>query len=113
LKVSRLARLANRYCIVGSLGTIEAGAEDWWRIAIRFASGRCRWVKADRRARVYGDFAFPLIENFVQVIQRRAAPLITGESTVPAVELLEQAYQRAEAFEAPWDAVLDSIYSAA
>jgi hypothetical protein len=98
---------------VGSLGTIDAGAEDWWRIAVRFASGRCRWVQTRRRATAYADFAFPLIDNFVQVIQQRAAPLITGESALPAVELLELAYHRAEAFDAPWDAPLDSIYSAA
>ncbi len=112
LKVSRLARLRNRFRITGSLGTIDAGVEDWNRITIRFHSGRSQQIKVRPAVESYTDFARPLIGNFLDVIRRGAVPLISGESALAAIELLELAYQRAQAFERPWNEQLESLYVA-
>ncbi len=109
LKVSRLARLKNRFCIVGSLGTIDAGVEDWNRITIRFHSGRSRQVTMRPTVESYTDFARPLADNFLDVIRNGAVPLISGASTLAAIELLELAYQRAQPFERPWNKHLESL----
>ncbi|MGD9856743.1 MAG: hypothetical protein AB7U20_17485, partial [Planctomycetaceae bacterium] len=112
IKVSRLARLRNRFRIVGSRGTIDAGVEDWNRITIQFHSGRKQRIKVRPRVESYSDFARPLIGNFLDVISNGAAPLISGASALPAVELLEQAYLSAEPYDRPWNEHLETLHVA-
>lgn len=104
LKVSRLGRLANQFHIEGTLGSISAGMEDWRQVTIAFKDGRKRQIKCPIIANDYNGFAIPLISNFLNVIRRQEEPLISGASTLPAVELLESSYLQAKVFDMPWNA---------
>ena len=108
LKVSRLGRLNNRFRIEGSQATIDAGNEDWRAITIQFRNGRKRRIKVRCAAAGYNDFAHPLIENFVAILQGRAQPLIPAQSTLPGVALLEEAYDKVTPYSMPWNAVWES-----
>jgi predicted dehydrogenase len=109
IKVSRLGRLRNRFRIVGSRGSIDAGVEDWNRIIVHSHSGRSQPIRIRPRIESYADFARPLMDNFLGVIRGDAAPLISGASALPAVELLEEAYRCAEPYERPWNESLEVL----
>ncbi len=98
-KVSRLARLRNSFRLVGTLGTIDTGAESWNNLTIQFNTGRSQTIRLKPKVADYNALAQPLLGNFVDVIARGAAPLISGQSALPAVALLEEAYASAERYD--------------
>ena len=103
IKVSRLGRLMNGFEIVGSLGTIEAPAEEFAEVCVKLNNGTTKVHRCGSRKLTYVDFAKPLLENFVEVVQGDAAPAVTGESTLGTIKLLEEAYQKSETYRMPWN----------
>ncbi len=103
LKVSRLGRLANGFEIIGSLGSIQAQAEDWADLTIRFKDGRQQRLRCGSRRRKYHDFAVPMLNNFVRVIEEGVEPTVSGESTLATIELLQAAYDGAQRYSMPWN----------
>ena len=109
IKVSRLGRLMNGFRIVGSLGTIEAEAEDWDEFSVLFQDGRTKRYKCASNRLKYVDFAKPLIENLIQVAGDGAVPIVTGASVLGTIELLEEAYQNPKPFPMPWNDHLETF----
>jgi predicted dehydrogenase/nucleoside-diphosphate-sugar epimerase len=103
LKISRLGRLSNSFSIVGSLGSIDAESEDWDEITIRYNDGRKRRFKCASNKLKYPDFAKPMLQNFVDVIRKKADPIASGRSVLGTIELLEQAYEQAQVYPQPWN----------
>lgn len=109
IKVSRLGNLRNGVRITGSKGRLDMGIEDWSEVRLyRSNSGR-KQARIARPPRKYSDVAIPLLQNFAEVCAGRAAPLISGESTLPAVTLLAKAYAEAQPYAAPWDEHWESL----
>ncbi|MCA9265776.1 MAG: hypothetical protein KDA60_18065, partial [Planctomycetales bacterium] len=103
IKLSRLARLANEFEIVGDRGSIRAGHEDWNEVTLRRENGTTSRIRGGQRFQSYGQFAQPLLKNFLNVIQAGAVATITGASTLPAISLVEESYERVEQFKMPWN----------
>lgn len=103
LKVSRLGRLANRFEIIGSLGRIEAEVEEFAAVTVRSHAGGVKVHRVGSRKLKYTDFAKPLLENFVQVVARKAEPVIPGSSVIGTVKLLEEAYDQPKRYRMPWN----------
>ncbi|MGE3781005.1 MAG: Gfo/Idh/MocA family oxidoreductase, partial [Pirellulaceae bacterium] len=103
IKVSRLGRLRNGFHIAGTKGSIDAEAEDWDEFDVVYANGRRRTFRCGSNRLKYHDFAHPLIANFIDVCQGIAEPLISAASTLPAIKLLEQAYEEAQPYADPWN----------
>jgi len=103
LKISRLGRLSNTFQIVGSLGSIDAESEDWDEITVKFHAGGQRRYKCASNKLKYPDFAKPMLQNLIDVLERRAEPMASGRSVLGTIELLEAAYERAETYVQPWD----------
>ena len=103
IKVSRLGRLMNGYKIVGSLGSIEASAEEFATVDVRLHNGGGKVHRVGSRKLKYVDFAKPLLENFIQVVAGKAEPIVSGASVVPTVKLLEEAYQAPQRYRMPWN----------
>ena len=103
IKVSRLGRLKNGFVIEGSKGTIEAGAEDFGEVIVRYKNGSRRKFKCGSRALKYTDFAEPLIENFIDVIVNNAEPIVSVQDVVGTIVLLDEAYKKAETYPTPWN----------
>lgn len=103
VKVSRLGRLRNGFHIVGSLGEIQAEAEDWDEFTVEFRNGSSQRFKVASNRLTYNDFAKPMLENFVEVIAGGAEPTVSGESVLGTVELLEQAYETVLPYSMPWN----------
>ena len=105
IKVSRLGRLDNGFRIEGRDAYIEASAEDWSEITVCHRNGSKQRVRPSKQNyRAYTDFAVPLLQNFADAINGKASPFVSGESTVATIELLEEAYNRVETFDMPWNA---------
>lgn len=103
IKVSRLGRLSNGFKIVGSLGSIEAEAEEFANVEVRFNDGTRKVHKVGSRKLTYVDFAKPLLENFVDVIARKAEPTVPGSEVIGTVKLLAEAYERPSRYRMPWN----------
>lgn len=103
LKISRLGRLSNTFQIVGSLGSIDAESEDWDEITVKFHAGGQRRYKCASNKLKYPDFARPMLQNLIDVLQRGAEPMASGRSVLGTIELLEEAYERVESYHQPWD----------
>jgi len=103
LKVSRLGRLSNTFRVVGSLGTMEAETEDWDEVTVGFLDGRKQRYKCASNKLTYTDFAKPMLQNFLDVIQEKALPIASGRSVLGTIDLLEQAYAQAQEFYQPWN----------
>lgn len=112
IKVSRLGRLMNGFKIVGSLGSIEAEAEEFATVEVRLNDGSKKIHKVGSRKLTYVDFAKPLLENFVDVIARKAEPTVPGSEVLGTVKLLAEAYQRPSRYRMLWnESVSDNLLS--
>lgn len=103
LKVSRLGRLSNTFQIVGSLGSIDAETEDWDEFTVRFRDGRRRRYRCASNKLTYADFAKPMLQNLIEVLQGRAEPMASGSSVLGTIELLEQAYEQVQEYPQGWN----------
>ena len=100
VRFSRLERLENRYHIECEQGTIEGRLFDFARFNV-IRNGKTEAVKLSPSLS-YSEWSWRLVENFVEVVLGRAAPLFEGKDVRPSIGLLEQAYQVAQPFELPW-----------
>ena len=103
IKVSRLGKLKNGFVIEGSKGRIEASAEDFGEVIVHYTSGGKKKFKCGSRALKYTDFAKPLIENFIEVINETAEPIVSAHDVVDTVVLLSEAYSKVETYPTPWN----------
>ncbi|TWU35816.1 Inositol 2-dehydrogenase [Novipirellula aureliae] len=109
IKVSRLGKLMNGFRIVGSLGTIEAVAEEFSEVRVKFHNGRNKVYSCGSRKVKYVDFAKPLLDNFADVVARKAEPTVSGRSTIGTISLLEQAYDESKTYAMPWKSPVKDI----
>lgn len=103
IKVSRLGRLMNGFKIVGSLGSIEADAEEFSEVRVKLNSSGTKVHKCGSRKLQYVDFAKPLLENFVAVVRGNATPIVPATSTLGTIQLLAQAYETSQSYDTPWN----------
>ncbi len=103
IRLSWLSKLQNRFRIVGSNGaSIEHGIYDWRDPVFVAADGRRRVIKTDPGPRTYAGFGDVLIENFVDAIHGKAAPLVPAAAVAPSIALLAQCYAQRSRLPEPW-----------
>lgn len=103
LKVSRLGDLRNRFRIEGTKGVIDAGVEDWNEITVISSTGANERIRFGLpRDTTYNDFARPLLDNFLDVIEGTSTPVVSGADALPAIKILDEAYRRAVRYPMPW-----------
>jgi predicted dehydrogenase len=101
IHLSWLTKLRNAYRVVGSRATVEGSAYDWSSYVLS-SGGRARKVRASRSWHAYEDFVGILLDNFVQVIAGRAAPLVTAADVREAVAVIDACYRRRRTLAEPW-----------
>jgi predicted dehydrogenase len=111
IHLSWLTKLRNAYRVVGSRATVEGGAYDWSSYVLT-SGGRARKVRASRSRHVYEDFVGLLLDNFVQVIAHRAAPLVTAADVRAAIALIDTCYRRRQTLEEPWHDAWQRLFPA-
>jgi predicted dehydrogenase len=107
VKLSWLTKLENSYTIVGELGTIEGGIEEWGSVRISYPSGKTVKIKFDAKEKVYNDFGDKMLANFIEVIRAQAAPVVSASDVIPSIELIEACYQKTTRLHLPWYDILE------
>lgn len=97
IHLSWLTKLRNAYRIVGSRGTVEGGAYDWSSYTLSGSK-----VRASRSWQGYEDFVGDLLDNFVEVIEGRADPLVSAADVRPAASVVDTCYRRRRTLDEPW-----------
>ena len=102
VRLSWLSRLENVYRIATERGTIEGGIYESRSFTVTDPRGRRRTIHAARGAGAYSDLANTLLDNFVEVVQGRAAPLVSGADVAPSIHLIDECYAQRRRFVMPW-----------
>jgi predicted dehydrogenase len=97
-----LNRLANRFEIVGERGTIAGRIDQWDRVIIEHRDGRREEIRLQPCERKYDEFGVRMLQNFLDVVAGRAEPLVPGSEVLPALGLLDEAYEIAHPLPLPW-----------
>jgi predicted dehydrogenase len=101
-KMSWLNELANRYTIRCQLAEIENNFLSWWKLPIKYKSGKVETIPLRSPERSYFDFADKIVSNLVDVIRNDAAPLVPAREVIPSIELIQECYAQARRFNLPW-----------
>lgn len=102
IKLSWLTRLRNAYSIVGELGKIEGGIEEWDAVTIQYNNGKVARINLPSPERDYKDFGGRMIDNFIDVIQKGVKPSVPAEEVLHSIELIDQCYTTVKRFDMPW-----------
>ncbi len=103
ITLSRLSDLDNHYRVTGDRGRISGDIFDWKRISLEDDSGTTSERKLESVSRNYPGFVAPIVENFLQVIQGKAEPLVSGGDVLDSIEFIHECYGRRERLDLSWD----------
>jgi predicted dehydrogenase len=102
VRLSWLSRYANTFEIRGDRATAAGRLFDWNTVDLKHASGRQQKLKLASAAKVPEDLGRTLLDNFLEVIGGRAAPVVAGSDVLPSIELLDDCYARRKRLAMPW-----------
>jgi predicted dehydrogenase len=102
MTLSWLSRLSNTYRIVGTRGIIGGPVSDHHLLTVTRDRGRPRQIKVSSDRFDYLKFGNVIIDNFLDTIRGRAAPLVPADAVLPSIELMEESYRRASRLPMPW-----------
>ncbi len=103
--LSWLAKLRNCYWIECERGNVWGGTEDWGKLTIELDSTKPRTVEVDRTTdseRILETLREGMVDNFLNVIRGRAAPLVPAIEVLESIKLIDESYAAAERFSMPW-----------
>jgi len=107
IRLSWLSKLSNRYRIDGDTGSIEGGFNDWASLTLRSADGSLRKIRTPDRPRRFEEFAYRMIDNFLDVVRNGAAALVPGHEVLPSLEIIRECYMHRTRFDLPWIDLMD------
>jgi predicted dehydrogenase len=105
VQLSWLNRLANLFRIEGEEGAIEAGIFDREVLTLVDRRGRAERVRAGRTATPANE----LVDDFLDVLRSRRAPLIPASEVAPSIALIDECYSRRLRFDMPWHDAMERI----
>jgi predicted dehydrogenase len=106
LRLSWLARQANRYRFEGANGALEWQVHELDRVTLYPASGgKGERVRLPGSPPSYEELADRVLGNFLEVVAGRARPAVTPEDVLPSIRLMDECYRRRTRYPMPWHAV--------
>lgn len=102
VRLSWLSKLENAYRIHGDKRSIEGKVFGFRSFRWVERSGRARMERIDAGPSTFSAVANHLIDNFLDVVRGRAAPLVSGEDVLPSIRMIEACYARRARFDMPW-----------
>lgn len=101
VRLSRLSRLSNMYCIRGRTGLIEGGVYDSSKITLK-VNGQTREIRSQTGTTSMHDIGPMLVRNFLNVLAGLEDPLVPAAQVIPSIELIDEAYKTAKRISMPW-----------
>jgi predicted dehydrogenase len=108
IHLSWLSRLENGFRVEGETGRIEGGVYDFGAVRLT-TGGRTRTLKSDWQPREFGEFGHVLIDNFLEVLARRAAPIVSAADVLPSLEIIDACYRQRRRFAMPWHDAFERV----
>ena len=102
LKISWLTRLQNTFRVVGTEATVEGDIGGWRSMRMTTSDGGRSTIRLPDAPVEYNDFAVPMIENFLAVLDQAEEPSVSAASVIAAAELIDEAYAAATRLHMPW-----------
>lgn len=102
VELSFLSRYANTYTLEGDGGSITASLYDFSAFELVSKSGARKAVKLETAARSMDDFGPLMLDNFVNAIRGKEAPLVPAEAVLDSVTLIHECYARRQRYDMPW-----------
>lgn len=102
MRLSRLSKLPNRYRIEGENGVIEGGVYDGRTVCLVSPNGRKKIFRSQAKEDGVLKIASRLINNFLGVIRGDESPLVPAKEVLDTIELIDEAYVKAEQFPMAW-----------
>lgn len=101
--LNRLCELNSAYRIRGRKGQISGKVHEWREFRVRYDTGEEYTKRLTSPARNYPGFVMPVVENFIEVIQGRARPLVSGLDVLDSLTFIHDCYRQRKRFDIPWD----------
>jgi predicted dehydrogenase len=102
VQLSWLSRYGNAFEVKGDRGTVAGGLFDWNTLDLIPASGSKSTLRLSSKAKIPQDLGATLLDNFLEVVSGRAAPLVSGSDVLPSIELIDECYSQRKRLAAPW-----------
>jgi predicted dehydrogenase len=102
VRLSWLSRYANSFEIEGDRATASGGLFDWNTLNLAHSGGSKTVLRLPSTARIPQDLGATLIDNFLDVVRGRAAPIVSGADVLPSIELIDECYSTRKRLPAPW-----------
>jgi predicted dehydrogenase len=102
LRLSRTYTLKNRLLLRGAKSRAEVLRTDPDVLLIHGTLAGDPVKMTLRLPRLSSDPFFELLDNFVQAIQGRSRPAVSGRESLEAIELIQRCYSNATRIEEPW-----------
>lgn len=92
--LNRLFELENRFRIEGERGTLTGTVNGWDTLLFTRQNGKEKPLRFKSRWKNYPEFVLPIVNNFLEVLQGRAQPLISGEDAETSICWIADCYSR-------------------
>ena len=100
--INRLCDLESRFEITGEKGKITGKPSDWFNLSVHMDSGQNIFERLSKSAKNYPEFVLPVVKNFLDVIEGKDKPLISGAEVEASIELIDECYKNRKRFTLPW-----------
>ena len=111
ITLSWLSRLQNRFTIIGDEGAISSGIYDWRSLNLT-TSGRTARLRLPSTARTISELGYEMVDNFLDVVAGKAAPLVSGRDVLPSIQLISECYSRRRRVAMPWYDAMERVLNA-
>jgi nucleoside-diphosphate-sugar epimerase len=100
--LNRLCDLDIKYIIIGEKFTIEGTITDWAKIKVISSAGDEKTIRLKCKEKIYPEFVIPIVKNFIEVIQNKEKPLVSGSDVADSIELIDTCYQNRKRLNDPY-----------
>lgn len=101
VRLSWLSKYPNTYEIQGDRGSARGGLYDWNSLEVN-ASGTRRKIRLRSHVAAPQDLGADVLDNFLEVLQGSARPLVSGADVLPSMQLLDDCYANRKRMAMPW-----------
>jgi predicted dehydrogenase len=108
VRLSWLAAGRSTFEVVCERGTVQGNVYDYLDLWVTTGKGRKQHIKCKSAERSKTDIARRVVGNFVDVVRRKAEPLVAGANVLDSIEFIDECYAAAVPFKMPWYEIVEA-----
>jgi predicted dehydrogenase len=107
--LNRLNDLKTTFYIQGEKGSLKGELFQWHKLEFHQSNGRMNVVKLNTKYKTYPEHVRPIFNNFLDVINGQAKPLVNGADVLHSIEWIDECYQHRDRIKMTWNENLEKI----